>query len=286
MHPSTDGVLCDTKGGKALVFGFLTTEKWWPRIQVGCHRNGGRGSRGQGKKSSASGVNPWALYHEGQQVCNPGEEITSETAYINFADKASAAYEHYISLIAAPNIPHESEHAQSQPALEYDTPATVWTFSDTEGSLNADTILTQIDALAESPMFQPNCPGGIDAIQLNAVSESEVRIFSQGSEVSVSQDREEMKAITRHIRTNGLKRGSGSIRSVQHLIRRSSKTIRDYCVQEKTASRGGRKYSRGHAARNGNKPASVHLPETGKEVALLDVSHPEVQSVFANKLNR
>ena len=43
MHPSNDGVICDTKGGKAIVFGFLTTEKWWPRIQVGCHKNGGRG---------------------------------------------------------------------------------------------------------------------------------------------------------------------------------------------------------------------------------------------------
>ena len=30
MHPSHDGVLHDTQTGKALVFGFLTTEKWWP----------------------------------------------------------------------------------------------------------------------------------------------------------------------------------------------------------------------------------------------------------------
>ena len=286
MHPSTDGVLCDTKGGKALVFGFLTTEKWWPRIQVGCHRNGGRGSRGQGKKSSASGVNPWALYHEGQQLCNSGEEITSETAYINFADKVSAAYEHYISLVAARNSPHENDHAQNQPSLEHDTPATVWTFSDTDGSLNADTILTQIDALAESPMFQPNCPGGINSIQLNAVSESEVGIFSQKSEGSVSQDREEMKAITRHIRAKGFKAG---IRFNPFCAALDSTLVQnhpDYCVQEKTASRGGRKYSRGHAARNGYKPASVHLPETGKEVALLDVSHPEVQSRIREQIKQ
>ena len=43
MHPSNDGVLRDTKSGKTLVFGFLTTEKWWPRVQVGCQSNSGRG---------------------------------------------------------------------------------------------------------------------------------------------------------------------------------------------------------------------------------------------------
>ena len=120
MHPSNDGVLCDTKGGKAIVFGFLTTEKWWPRIQVGCHKNGGRGSRGQGKRPSAAGVNPWALYHECHQQCNSGEEITSETAYINFADKASAAYEHYMSLMATQNSAPEGDRIQNQPSLEYD----------------------------------------------------------------------------------------------------------------------------------------------------------------------
>jgi hypothetical protein len=66
MHPSHDGVLHDTQTGKALVFGFLTTEKWWPRIQVGCQRNGGQHSQSnaKNKKTSVSGVNSWALYHQ------------------------------------------------------------------------------------------------------------------------------------------------------------------------------------------------------------------------------
>ena len=278
MHPSNDGVLCDTKGGKALVFGFLTTEKWWPRIQVGCQRNGGRGSQGHGKKSSTSGVNPWALYHECKQWCDSGKEITSETAYINFTGKASAAYEHYTSVVAARNITHESDHVEAQSTSEYGAPATVWTLSDTEGSLDANAILTQTDALAENPMFQPNCPGGIDYIQLNAISESELGVFTRGSEASVSQNREEMQAITSHIRAKGFKAG---IRFNPFCAALDSELVRshpDYCIQEKTASRGGRRYSRNRSARNGYKPATVHLPESGKEVALLDVSHPEVQS--------
>ena len=286
MHPSNDGVLRDTKGGKALVFGFLTTEKWWPRVQVGCHRNGGRGSQGRGKKSSALGVNPWALYHECRQRCDAGEEITSETAYINFTDEVSAAYEHYTSLIAARNMAHESDLIEAQSTLESSTPATVWTFLDTEGSLDANAILSQTDALAKDPMFQPNCPGGIDYIQLNAISESELEVFTQGAAVSVSQNREETKAITRQIRAKGFKAG---IRFNPFCAALDSALVRnhpEYCIQEKTASRGRKKYSRKHPARNGYKPASVHLPESGKEVALLDVSHPEVQSRIREQIKQ
>ncbi len=286
MHPSNDGVICDTKGGKALVFGFLTTEKWWPRIQVGCEKNNGRGSQGRSKKSSTASVNLWALYHECRQQCNSGKEITSETAYINFAGKASAAYEHYTSLIAARNIAHESPLIEAQPTLEDNTPAAVWTLSDTEGSLDAKAILTQTDALAEDPMFHPNCPGGIDYIQLNAVSESELDVFTQEAKVSVSQNREEIKAITSRIQAKGFKAG---IRFNPFCAALDSALVRnhpEYCIQEKTASRGGKRYSRNRSARNGYKPASVHLPENGKEVALLDVSHPEVQSRIREQIQQ
>lgn len=283
MHPSNDGVLCDTKGGKALVFGFLTTEKWWPRIQVGCQKNGGRGSQAQGRKSSTSGVNPWALYHECGQRCDSGEEITSETAYINFTDKASAAYEHYTSLIGMRNIADESDLTEVQGTR---MPNTVWTLSDTDGSLDADAILTQADALAENPLFQPGCPSGIDYIQLDAISESELGIFTKSSETSVSQDREEMKAVTSHIRAKGFKAG---IRFNPFCAPLDSEFVQnhpDYCIQERTASRGGRRYSRNHRARNNYKPATVHLPESGKEVALLDVSHPEVQSRIREQIKQ
>ena len=285
VHPSNDGILLDTKGGKALVFGFLTTEKWWPRIQVGCQRNGGRGPQGTGKKAAPSSVNPWALYHEGQQQCNSGEEITSETAYINFASEASAAYEHYTSLIAGRNLTDEDAPLPAPASLEDGTPATVWTIPNTEGSMDANAILAQTDTLAENPMFQPNCPGGIGYIQLNAVSESELGIVSNGAS-SDPQNREEMKAIISQIRAKGFKTG---IRFNPFCAALDSTLVQshpDYCIREKTASRGGRKYSRGHRARNAYKPASIHLPESGKEVALLDVSHPEVQARIREQIKQ
>ena len=167
MHPSHDGVIHDTKTGKALVFGFLTTEKWWPRVQVGCQRNGGQRSQSsaKNKRTSVSGVNSWALYHQCAQRCNSGEEILSETVYINFTGGAKAAYEHYTALRA-----EKSGLADVQSTTARDASFAAWSLSDTSEPLDPDAILTQVDALAEHPLFQSNSPGGINYIQLNTAS--------------------------------------------------------------------------------------------------------------------
>ena len=272
MYPNHDGVLRDAKSGKALVFGFLTTEKWWPRIQVGCQNNRGHGSK------KASGVNPWALYHQCKQECVSGEEVTSETAYINFTEGATAAYKHYTESVAARNTPDEGDHIEAQSFSACRAPITAWTISDTEGPLDTNAILAQTDALAENPLFQPNCPGSIDYIQLDAVSGSEMASFTGDSGASTLQSREEIQAIANQIRAKGFKAG---IRFNPFCVALDSELLSsypNYCLQERTASRGEKGRSRSRPPRNGYKPATVHLPESGKEVALLDVSHPEVQS--------
>ena len=254
MYPFHDGVLHDTRTGKALVFGFLTTEKWWPRIQVGCQQNSKRGSQSNAKKASASGVNTWALYHQGMQRCNFGEEVTSETAYINFTGGATAAYEHYTALLAVKG---------GQTPFDRNKPLTVWSFSDTPEPLDASTILTQADALAESPVFQPNYPGGINYIQLET-----------GSGL---QNQEEMRATVNQVQAKGFKTGVQfnpiSVTLDSNLVQNHP----DYCIQEQTPDRGRQGHPRRRAPHNEYKPATIHLPNTGKEVALLDVSHPEVQ---------
>ena len=276
VHPSHDGVLHDTKSGKALVFGFLTTEKWWPRIQVGCSDKKRRGSQSQSKKTP--GVNPWALYHQCGQECVSGEEIISETAYINFTDGATAAYKHYTESVAARNGVCDNGHVKAQSFPASHVPITVWTLSDAQESLDKNTIFAQTDALAESPLFQPNCPGSIDYIQLDAVSESELRRFTEGSETSTPQNSEETQEIVNQIQAKGFKAG---IRFNPFCVVLGSELLNNhpnYFIQERTRHSGGRGRSRGRSARNGYKPATVHLPENGREVALLDVSHPEVQS--------
>lgn len=263
MHPSHDGVLHDTESGKSLVFGFLTTERWWPRIQVGCQANGRRGSQSNAKKTSVSGVNPLALYHQCVQQCNLGEEVVSETVYINFTGGAKAAYEHYTARLAAQGI-SEKNNIEAQASPTATTPITAWTFSNTSAALDTDTVLTQAETLAGSPLFQPNYPGGINYIQLD-------------TEIGL-QNQEEMQAAVNQIQAKGFKT---SIRVNPFCAALDSKLVRnhpDYCVQKQTKARGRKGQPRRNTARNGYEPATIHLPDTGKEVALLDVSHPEVQS--------
>ena len=58
----------------------------------------------------------------------------------------------------------------------------------------------------------------------------------------------------------------------------------DHCIQRRTNDQNGRGRSRRRTERNRYKPATIHLPETGKEVALLDISHPEVQGQMREQI--
>ena len=111
-------------------------------------------------------------------------------------------------------------------------------------------------------------------------------IFSQGSNAAGSQNREEIKAVVSQIRAKGFKAGLRFNPFCAALDSRFVQNHPDYCIQEKTTSRGSRKYSRHPSTRKGYKPASVHLPESGKEVALLDVSHPQVQSRIRKQMKQ
>ena len=253
MHPSHDGVLHDTQSGKALVFGFLTTEKWWPRIQVGCQGNGGQ--RSQSKKGAVSGVNPWALYHQCLQHCDAGEEILSETVYINFTDGAKAAYAHYTALRA-----EKSGFTDVQSQVDRDDSFAAWSFADTSDPLDPDAILTQADALVAHPLFQPNAPGGIRYIQLDTAS---------GLQNPETVNQIQAKGFKTAIRVNPF-----SLTLDSELVQNHP----DYCIQEPTETRGSKRHPRRRTASNRSKPATIHLPDTGKEVALLDVSHPEIQA--------
>ena len=264
MHPSYDGVLHDTESGKALVFGFLTNEKWWPRIQVGCKRNSKRGSQSNNRKGS--GVNPWKLYHQCQQQCDAGAEIISETAYINFTGGAKAAYEHYTAALAT----HYRTKRKQLNTQALSTPFNAWTFSDTSVPFDADTLLKQIDTIAAHPLFQPKYPGGVNCIQVDTVSGL--------------QNAEETEAVLKKVQEKGFKVGT-------HIdpfcIALDSKLVQnhpDHCIQRQTNDQNGRGRSRKRAERNRYKPATIHLPETGKEVALLDISHPEVQGQIREQI--
>ena len=60
----------------------------------------------------------------------------------------------------------------------------------------------------------------------------------------------------------------------------------NYCVQEEVSTRRRREKTRRRSGRNGYKPATTHLPENSTEVALLDVSHPEVQQRIRKQIKQ
>ena len=280
-HPCHDGVLHDTKSGKTLVFGFLTTEKWWPRIQVGCRGKPKSNSQSQ-KRTSASGANPWALYHLCKQRCNFGEEITSETVYLNFSGSAAACYEHYTQMLALKNgcpEPHTSPG--------YEGPIAAWNLSPAQLSLDANTILTQTDKLTENRFFQPNFLGGINYIQLDPGLESQFGTYVLDREDPKTQTLAgELRTVLNQIQTKGFRT---AVRINPFCAAPDSALVQkhpDYCIQEAVVARNGRRKSRRHSGRSDYKPATTHLPEGSTEVALLDVSHPKVRQHIGKQIKQ
>ena len=280
-HPCHDGMLHDTKSDKAFVFGFLTTEKWWPRIQVGCQGNSGSGSRTY-KKTSTAGANSWALYHLCKQQCNFGEEVTSETVYLNFSGGAAACYEHYTQMLALKNDclePHASPAA--------DKPITAWNLSTAQLASDAKAILAQADELTKNRFFQPDFLGGINYIQLDTGLESPLGTYTlEGADPEAQTASDDLRTVFNQIQTKGFRT---AVRINPFCATPDSELVQkhpDYCIQEAGNTRNGRRRSRRHSGRNGYKPATTHLPEGSTEVALLDVSHPEVQQYIHTQIKQ
>lgn len=269
-HPINDGVLHDTKNGKSLVFGFLTSERWWPRVQVGCQASSGRGSQSQGKQPSGSGVNRWSLYHDCQQRCGSGEEIVSETAYINFIGEAAGAYEHYTATVARSN----AADARVPGETASKTPIAAWSLSGLPEVSELDSLLAEVDALAANPLFRPDYPGGVCYIQCDGSR------VSEGSALS-----KPLQAFAPEVRAKGFKAGIQFNPFCVALESELVKSHPEYFIQQQNASGGRRRYGRGQG-RRALKPATVHLPESGREVVLLDVSHPEVRSRIQEQVSQ
>jgi len=272
--PCHDGALHDTDSQRGLVFGFLTSEKWWPRIQVGY----------KAKKAETSGVNPWALYHQcEQQQCSFGEEVTSESVYLNFVGGTAAAYQHYTELVAAQNNAQKTEQIVSG-----------WSVSVTQAKLNADSILEQTNRLAKSPLFQPNSCSGIRYIQLESDWQSRLGDYTLNAE----DFPDGMRTVVNQIQEKGFKTGTRIDPFCAALDSELVQKHPDYCLQvanaaarARPAPRGksrSRTKKRGNSAKNKNqfKPASIYLSGSGKEVALLDVSHPDAQAYIRKRIKQ
>ncbi|MDE0637222.1 MAG: alpha-galactosidase [Candidatus Poribacteria bacterium] len=265
-QPCQDGILHDTDDKSSLVFGFITTNKWWPRMQIGYQAS---------KRKSQQGLTSWALYHDCEhEACQTGEEVTSEIGYLDFSDNASSAYMRYTERLAAENgadtLPNLPENNSYNGQKTYSS----WSLSseNIQEDLDANNIIEQTRSIAQSPLFKPELIGGIDCIHLEAGWQA------NPGYLSLDADRfpKGMMPVVKEIHAKGFK---ASICIDPFIIDRNSELVQKHpevCLQPKNSEQTS---SEDDKQREGvvDKPVEVHLPGRAGPVAILDVSHPETQ---------
>ena len=246
-----NGVLYDTESKRSLVFGFLSFQKWWPAVQMGYDGGTQRG------KEENHGVNHWALYHKCENhICCQGEEVYAEPVYLNFAHQGWEAYHHYAEMVGHRVKPKSLNRVFSG-----------WCAQDSEEeSVNDAKISEQIEQITKNRLSDPSLPGGFEYVQIGKGWEE-----STGSyQADAQKFPKGMKSIADQIHTKGLKAG---IRFTPFCVETNSellKTHPEYFLQE----------------RDIKKPASIILPEDGKEVVVLDVSQPGAQAHIRENIRK
>lgn len=273
LHPCQDGILYDTESKKSLVFGFVTFNKWWPRMQIGFQAS---------KRKSQQGITTWSLYHDCEQKeCQGGDEVTSEISFLEVSEDTTSSYTRYIERLAAENrtqkpaiLPQTRLHDHTVTDLPSHHTFAAWSFSpeNMPEGLAAKTIEEQTRSIEKNPLFKPALTGGIDYINLETGWESEP------GDLTPNQDNfpEGMKPVVEQIHTKGFKAG---ICIDPFAIARNSKLLQKHpsaCLRTKNREQ--------NPTKEGDKspdvkddPIEVHLPARETALSILDVSHPETQ---------
>ena len=246
-----NGVLYDTGSKRSLVFGFLSFQKWWSAVQMGYD---GRTQRG---KEENHGVNHWALYHKCENhICRQGEEVYAEPVYLNFTHQGWEAYSHYAEMVSHRVTPKSLNRVFSG-----------WCAQDSEdGPINAAQISQQIEQITKNRLSDLSIPGGFEYVQIGKGWEASIGSY----QADVQKFPNGMKSVADQIHANGLKAG---IRFTPFCVAANSKLLQthpEYFLQE----------------RDKKKPASIVLPEDGREVAVLDVSQRGAQTHIRENIRK
>ena len=236
----SDGILYDKLSERAIVFGFLSFKKWWSSIQLGYDTK-------QQANKNQRGVNIWAMHHQCDTVCAPGDEILSEPVYINFAASASQAQQEYASLLAK----HMAVPPPAKPFVSW-TPA--YLQSD---SVNEAAITEELGWLSKSKSDYPKLQNSIEYIHIPhgwqahpGSIESDSDRFPHG-----------MKWLSDKIHDQGFR---SSIHLTPYYVSVSSSLV-DQCRRFLVYDKHSRL-------------VELEVPEQDEPVALLDPSHPEAQA--------
>ena len=182
-----DGLLYDTESKRALIFGFLTFQKWFSHISTGYD------SKLQADKNQ-KGINKWSLYHKGENnTCRAGEEILSESIYLNFSSSVSEARKIYTQLIA-----------QLMGAVTLDAVFSGWVcWQGDSAEISEEHVMRQLDWITRHPEFYPTAAKSMEYIQIGLGWEKQLG----RNEADGKRFPNGMKWLAEQIHQKGLKAG-------------------------------------------------------------------------------
>lgn len=265
VQPCQDGILHDTVSKKSLLFGFITTNKWWPRMQIGYQVS---------KRKSQQGLTSWSLYNDCENSeCPSGNVVSSEIGYLDFSDEAESAYTRYTKRLAGvenTSIKNDTDIISKTP---YDINNKVdvgWSFSEVnmQERVSAQTLKKEVESISQNPLFDPTLVGGIDYIHIESGWQQ------HPGNLTLNRDSfpEGMSSVVDMIHKNGYKAG---IRIDPFAIETNSNFIKrnpDACLRYKASGS-----SESESQVVADKPIEVHLPWKENALSILDVSNPKTQ---------
>lgn len=273
LQPCQEGVLHDTVSKRSIIFGFITTNKLWPRIQLGYQVS---------KRKTQQGLTTWALYHDCENmICQTGEEITSEICYIDYSEDAHSSYGRYAERLAAniptqtkPNIPQEKYASTSSQQVFNPQVFKGWSFTsqNINGQFGAKTIKEQINAITKNSLLQSMVESEMDYIHL------ETGWQANPGNLTLKKDSfpEGMRPVVDQIHKSGFKAGicidPFVIDTNSDLVQKFPEVCLRHKSKEETQSSDGNPSDKKH-----QQPIEVHLPDRDSALAILDVSHPKSQ---------
>ena len=269
VHPCQDGILYDTVSKKSLIFGFITNNKWWPRMQIGYEVS---------KRKSQQGLTSWSLYNDCENIeCTSGKVVSSEIGYIDFSDDAKSSYNRYTERHTAVGITptkQDTEISNESPFVIANKTDIGWSFSDDnmQGKMSSKVIKKEVELISQSPLFNRSLIGGIDYIHLESGWQP------HPGTLSLNRDSfpDGMVSVVDIIHENGFKAG---IRIDPFAIERNSDFLKrnpDACLRYKSSvSSESDKEIPAHVA--AGEPVEVHLPGRENALSILDVSNPKTR---------
>ena len=275
IQPCQDGILYDVEKKNAFLFGFITADKWWARMQIGYQAS---------KRKTQQGLTTWALYHDCEnKTCQSGEEVFSEVGYLDFSDDISTSYNRYTERLAIQNgvmpklITHDSKGVFTT-ETDKKKSSVGWniTSDNTPGKLTTNTIAEQIKSVVKNPFLNSIHVERSDYINLESGWQK------TPGYLSLNPDRfpDGMASVVNQIHELGFKAG---IRIDPFCIERMSELLQkhpDICLISKNKEKKDKNRA------NIDTPIEVHLPDRQKAFAILDASHPQTQTHIRKLMNQ